>query len=239
MLPDKFREQYSTYLQDWVRAEEVLKMAERLKNEVFIPSIMELRYAARRVVQAELDFANGYATDDEIGAHLTEAIENCRKARHDAIDSAVNFVHEQLDVLKDNVGLPVLVQAFPGYAALRARINEIDERIVASRKNRAKLDDEYEAIKREHLTQIVDLYRQMECSRPAIESIIKKQKWDFVQGVILVGLVVGIAGSSLVTVADKQGVFNAFSVQANKPTEKINSTDPASVKTTNAGSKGD
>ena len=208
MLPEQFREQHDIYLKEWMRAEEVLKITERIKNETFIPSIKELRYASRRVVQADIDFNNKLAIEEAVRAHLTEAIENCRKARHDAIDSATNYIHEQLDKLSEQVGLAVLCQAFPNYASLRKTIKAIDERIVASRKDRCCLDDEYEKIKRDHLLKAVDLYHELECSEDAIKAIQKKQRKDFVLGIVGVGLVVGLIASGAILVADKKGYFD-------------------------------
>jgi hypothetical protein len=208
MLPEKFRGQHDAYLVAWMRAEEVLKITERIKNETFIPSIKELRYASRRIVQAHVDFHNNKATDEQITVHLTEATENCRKAQHDAVDSAINFVHEQLDKLSEQVGLAVLSKAFPRYVELRRVIRTIDERIVASRTNRCDLDDEYEAIKKDHLIEMVDLYCEMECSEDVIKSILKKDRRDFIVSVILVGLIIGAVVSVATLIGDKNGYFD-------------------------------
>lgn len=208
MLPEKFREQHDRYLDGWMRAEEVLKITERIKNETFIPSVKELRYASRRVVQAHIEVSAGNATDDGINVHLTEAIENCRKARHDAIDSAINFVHEQLDKVASTVGLAVLSQAFPRYAELRSRIRTIDERIVSSRRDRGAMDDEYETIKRDHLNQVVDCYFELESSADVIKDIQRAARRTFWLGVVGVGLVVGLFGGAAVIAAEKRGYFD-------------------------------
>lgn len=208
MLPEKFRQQHNAYLDAWMRAEEVLKETERIKNETFLPSIKELRYAARRIVQAHVDFQNGLATDEHISVHLVEAIENCHKARHDAIDSAVNFAHEQLDRLIDKADLAVVSQAFPRYAQLRKVIKQISERIIASRTNRNALDEQYEAIKREHLSELVELHLEMESSKDIIIAIQRKSRKDFLIGIVIVGTIVGMFAGAAVVVADKKGYFD-------------------------------
>ncbi len=217
MLPEEYRNQHDTYLKEWMRAEEVLKIAERIKNETFIPSIKELRYASRRVVQADVDLQAGMASEDQVRAHLTEAIENCRKARHDAIDSTINYIHEQLNKVQELAGLAVLCQAFPKYAELRTRIKAVDERIVASRKDRNALDDEYESIKRDHLKDAIDLCHELECSEDVIKDIQRKQRKEFVRGVIVVGFFVGVIASGAVLVLDKKGWFD-WAAAANSQT---------------------
>jgi hypothetical protein len=222
MLPEKFRDQHNLYLDSWMRAEEVLKIAERIKNETFIPSIKELRYASRRVVQAHVDFASGKATDEDIRVHLTEAIENCRKARHDAIDSAINFVHEQLDAVCQSVGLAIISQAFPRYTQLRGKIKAVDARIVSSRKDRHALDDEYETIKRDHLTEVVDLYHELECSQDVIKSIQRKERNSLLIGGALLGLIIG----SLVVIADKRGYFDWAAIESVQPAAQAAASTP-------------
>lgn len=223
MLPERFREQHDRYLDGWMRAEEVLKITERIKNETFIPSVKELRYASRRVVQAHIEVGTGNATDDCIHVHLTEAIENCRKARHDAIDSAINFVHEQLDKVSSTVGLAVLSQAFPRYAELRGRIRAIDARIVLSRRDRGVIDDEYEAIKRDHLNQVVDCYFELESSADVIKDIQRRERRTFWLGVVGVGLFVGLVGGAAVIAAEKHGYFD-WAVSSHAQSAKIPTT---------------
>lgn len=211
MLLTKFKKHHDTYLEEWMRAEGVLKLVERIKVEVFIPSIMELRYAARRIVQAHVDFNTGNATDDHLETHFIEAIENCKKARHDAIDSAIAFIHEQYNKLYEAVGLPLISKGYPKYSELRREMLEIDTHIVESRKNRNGLDDIYETIKREHLKKVVDLYIELETSKEAIEQIRSQEKRDFWIAVVGVSFIVGLVGALVITVADKSGAFDWIS----------------------------
>lgn len=208
MLLAKFKKHHDLYLEEWVRAEEVLKLVERIKVEVFIPSIMELRYAARRIVQAHVDFNAGNATNDHLETHFIEAIENCKKARHDAIDSAIVFIHEQYNKLCEAVGLPLISKGFPKYSELRREMMEIDTHIVESRKNRNGLNNNYETIKREHLKKVVDLYLELETSKEVIEEIRRKEQKDFWVSVVGVAFIICIVGGVIVIVADKMGVFD-------------------------------
>ena len=222
MLPEKFQKLHGDYLHEWMRADEVLKMVERLKIEVFIPSINELRYAARRIVQAEL-LGLSQSHDDEaiqkkeetIRIHLIEAIENCRKARHDAIDSAVNYAHQEITNLVKLVGVVSVIKIYPEYKELSKKIKKIDALIINSRKERTSLDDEYEKIKNDHLKQIVDLNEKLMRSELLFNAEIKQRKNAMRIAVaisVLVGwfinLVISVLGSAIVTMADKIHFFD-------------------------------
>jgi hypothetical protein len=204
-LPQEFEPLHETYLRQWGHAEEVLKMVERVKNEAFYPSIKELRYAARRVVDAHNEAARPKPDHESIKVHLIEAIENCRKARHDAVDSAINFIHDELDKLVRLAGLDTVHQAFPSYGALQVRLRDVSELIVQSRKARTALDDKYEEVKREHLTEIVAWYGEMQTAIPVIGAIQRRRKNDFWVSAFVIGVVIGSIVAVGAIALDKRG----------------------------------
>lgn len=222
MLPEKYREKYFEFVEAWEKAEEVLKKVERIKNEVFIPSINELRYAGRRIVQAHSEYKNmlqnvddvmGDCQSDHIDTHLTEAIENCRKARHDAIDSAINFVHERLDKIVGAFGLTLVLQAFPEYRDLRILIQDMDRKIVESRGGRVKMDGNYEEMKQNHLDKLVEFSSLLENSGVIIAQIAFEKKKDFFKVAIVAGSIVGILTSLLLVFLDKNQMLNFMIMQ--------------------------
>jgi|CXWL01.1.fsa_nt_gi hypothetical protein len=213
MLLQKFKKHHDAYIVEWVQAEEVLKLVERIKGEVFIPSIMELRYAARRIVQAHVDFNAGNTTDDCLETHFIEAIENCKKARHDAIDSAIAFIDDQYTKLTDTVGLLLITRGFPQYPEFRKEMRKIDTLVVESRKNRNGLNSSYETIKKEHLEKMVDLYFEMESSKEVIDLLRKKERKDFWISIVTASFVIGIVVALIITFADKRGLFDWMKAQ--------------------------
>ena len=158
LTQEDFDKLSATLREDWMKAEEVLKIVERMKNEAFLPSINELRYAGRRYVQAEMSYLSKSENDWTIHVHLIEAIENCKKARHDCIDSAINFIHERIETTTMLAGYKVVMKKFPHIGDIWKEIEDIDRRIIKSRKDRKNIDDEYENIKRTHLKKVVNLY---------------------------------------------------------------------------------
>lgn len=236
MLPDQLKPQYQIFLDEWMRAEEILKLTERIRNEAFIPSIKELRYAARRIVQAQIEYRSGTPNLESINVHLIEAIENCRKARHDALDSAVNFVQDQLDKLVLAVGLDTVAICFPKYTELKPQLKKVSNLIVESRKTRVTLDDQYEQIKRDHLSSICDLYTEMEVARDAIKALEKRRRNEFWKAALIIGVIISAIIGILIAVGtiilEKRGYFDGF-----KPTAGLNQSTPHPVvnKTKNKG----
>jgi len=75
---------------EWNRAETDIKTAETVVNNIVIPSVKELRYAGRRIIDAIMEMtANPSAYDPaRVRALLDDAHFDCHRARHDAIDAA-------------------------------------------------------------------------------------------------------------------------------------------------------
>jgi hypothetical protein len=209
-LPQEFESLHEAYLRDWGHAEEVLKMVERVKNEAFYPSIKELRYAARRVVDAHNEAARPTPDREVIQVHLIEAIENCRKARHDAVDSAINFIHGELDKLVKLAGLDTVHEAFPSYAKLQLSLTHVSTLIVESRKTRIALDDKYEVVKRTHLTEIVDWYGEMQTAIPVISAIRRRRRRDFWLSALVIGLVIGLFVAIAAIAIEKRATWTGW-----------------------------
>ena len=192
MLPERFDKEHQQFLDEWMQVEEALKQTERIKNEAFIPSINELRYAARRVVQADIDLKNNCATDDDVRRHLIEAIENCIKAKHDAVDSAINYIHEKLDEACTSIGYPRIIAVFPEYVEARKKIREIDKLVIESRKNRSTLTQHYFEIEKRHLNEMVEFYLKLETCPKIVASMARRDRLVFFGTAIAAGIVLAL-----------------------------------------------
>ena len=160
---DDFRRRLSRL---WMRAEETMKLAERMEGRVIEASVQELRYAGRREMQAHLLrlAAGGQELTeekyDEWLTHATEACENCVKARDDAVDSAVAFITNEVEQSVNKIGLDKVLAEFPGLSEFRRHVRECDRLVTESRGDRSKLDDNYSKIESEHLPEAIQRYRQ-------------------------------------------------------------------------------
>ena len=76
---------------EWDKAEQLMKLAERLRAKVIHPSVNELRYAGRRLVDA-LNVADDVERDEEkrrdFGRFIGDCLFRIHCAQHDAIDRA-------------------------------------------------------------------------------------------------------------------------------------------------------
>jgi len=83
---------------EWDKAEHSLKIAEQVGNQVIFPAIKELRYAGRRIVDALAECASG-GDANKVRALLDDALFDCYRARHDAVDASISTIAAELDVL--------------------------------------------------------------------------------------------------------------------------------------------
>lgn len=191
----------------WNETESRVKQAERLRAEVVIPSIKELRYAGRWLVDVLLLILPQVEDKlDEAGrSHLVnclfEASQNCVRAKNDAIDASVLFVHQRLEQMKDAFGILNVAVWFPDYFAMLHKIKEVDGVITRSRgEERPDRNSLYDDIAKEHLPRIVEIYHSMVASEDAIREAVKleqkiqekKEKGDRAKWWI--SLIVGICG---------------------------------------------
>lgn len=143
----------------WERAEFVLKTAEMISNGVVLPSVFELRYSGRRmidVLRVELNESSENTDSNSYYSihHLRDAIRTTNRATHDAIDASVGATRDAV------------------YAALSSshptpEINEdlrflshVENIIAASRADRSKRDEAYDYLVVEALPKIVMIHRR-------------------------------------------------------------------------------
>jgi hypothetical protein len=73
---------------------------------------------------------------DAICRYLADAIEDCVKAKHDAIDAMLDFVTIWFKETEDQIGLRHLTQTFPDYLEVTAHIIAVQDKVARSREDR-------------------------------------------------------------------------------------------------------
>lgn len=132
---------------EWIRAENLLKEIERLRHELAIPSVNELRYAGRRLVDGLAELKKGDATGAE--QEFLQAIHHCRSARQDAADAAIFFLNSSLDAAEMTYGSDALIRVNPNIRQFRLelyRLNEMAQEARANRLIRSEIYDKIEEI---------------------------------------------------------------------------------------------
>lgn len=198
----------------WNKVEGQLKKTERIRLEVVITAVNELRYGGRIAVDAiaiaghpELDVAE---KTRQLAQKLNEIRANCIRARADTTDALVLFFHKHLALNIEEFGMSAVITHFPHYTEMAAKIKEINEFMALSREDRLKRQDIYEKINDDHLPALEQLYYEMvSVSDELIEDLNEQRardsrdtffgKYGFVFGIV--GCVLGALGIFL-TLAD-------------------------------------
>lgn len=95
-------------------AEAHLKRVERLEQKLLIPSINELRYAAKHLLDALTT-----ADADHQVEHFDKAVRHCQRASYDAVEVVLMFHLEQLKRFQDDYRTIVIDLKIIDYPSLR------------------------------------------------------------------------------------------------------------------------
>ncbi|CAN7316452.1 hypothetical protein [Mesorhizobium sp. LjRoot246] len=167
--PDKIAVAFAKVRSEWNRAEKAIKLAEQVNKEIVNPAIYELRYGARRVVEA-------FDLDDPTAAekHLQDAYFDCCRARHDAIDAATSKMTAVMDLAVQKLGADVVLQYFPEFTALVHRLGAVCDLIAESREDRKNRDKIYAVIEADDLGELVKIYNKFKASEPLLKAAAAK-----------------------------------------------------------------
>lgn len=218
---------------EWNKAEGLMKLAERVRAEVVFPSVNELRYAGRRLIDAwsVIPNINDAAVKSDFDGYFKDALFRCHCAQHDAIDATVLFVQAAIDEYEKEFGAALLLTHFPEVADLRLSLKEADDLIVSSRKDRGKRSDEYDKLAATHLPNITLIYSKIQTNRKSLEALVadkaaseRRDNWRYRGniiwglGIALLSAILGIAGTlltpSITKAISKRAPVASVSVQA-------------------------
>jgi hypothetical protein len=177
--------------EEWNQAEEDVKVAEQICNEIVIPAIKELRYAGRRVIDAIAKMHAGAATE-EIEVLLREARFDCHRARHDAIDAGTSKIAIDLEIMVEKLGTEVILPVYPGFPALFKQLRDVRAKIRASRKDRNNRPAIYQVIESIDFPRFVDAFNEMRDSEDLMKGMAKRRRRSETIGVG--GAALGILG---------------------------------------------
>ncbi len=189
---DDFRSLLDCIHKEWNRAEGDIKQAEQVCSKVIEPAINELRYAGRRLIDA-IGSANAEGDHRHVESLLTDALFDCHRARHDAVDAATSKIALDLDILRDKLGIDVVLQAFPSFPVLMGEVDSVREKIVASRKIRENRENIYTGIEAVDFPALVSSYNRFKASEPIMRELAKKRRWERVW--TLAFGIIGIVGT--------------------------------------------
>jgi hypothetical protein len=184
MLNEKLDARLRELIAQWNIAERRIKQAENARaQEIVSSAIFELRYAGRKVVDAiHLVLTHSWQDDEnieeQIHAYIDDAIEDCVKAKHDAIDAVMSFVVRWFSEQERLIGLRNVQHFYPNYLPLTAKIADIQGKIEQSRGDRTRLRESiYDEIENNGYDDILELYKEMRSSRRRVDKVIWRERW--------------------------------------------------------------
>jgi len=200
---------------EWDLAEAEIKLAEQVGSEVVIPSINELRYAGRRVIEA-MALPQHPSSYQKLQELLSDSRFFCHRARHDAIDAAVAIMVENLEVMMETIGPATVMSCFADFGTLRLGLHKVQMNIVSSRKDRENRSAIYRTVSECDFPELVRLHAELRLSEPIMTQIAEASRREtrknhiFGWGGIIfgaVGLIVGVLGFTTAVFAWKYPHF--------------------------------
>jgi hypothetical protein len=192
---DDFEQLLNSVLIEWNRAEEDIKIAEQVANKVVNPSIKELRYAGRRIVEALIKFQKS-APNHEISALLNDALFDCYRARHDAIDAGTSKIAIDLDIMTSKLGYEVILPVHPAFPKLFQDLQKIREKIIESRRDRENRENIYSVLEVSDFPALVKAFNELKGNEHMMIAMAKRRRRSE-----LIGIVGGIAAVLAIFVA--------------------------------------
>lgn len=156
-------------------AEENIKLCEQIASRAIIPAINELRYAGRRIVDA-LNKACKGGSEQEVRALLEDARFNCHRARHDALDAALDVMALDFDNLTKRLGTDAVIQAYPDFQSLYRDLMKARRQIRLSRGDRENRNAIYETISNVNFPSIADRNDDLITCKPIALAAAAKSK---------------------------------------------------------------
>ena len=168
---------------EWDKAEHAIKIAEQISGQVVFPAIKELRYAGRRIIDALAVIANS-GSEQEFRALIDDALFDCYRARHDAVDAAISTILAEIRVAFRTLGYRPVLDAFPDARKLLLALIAAQEKVASSRGIRKDRDKLYADIENVDLPELVRLYREFQASNEIMRGLAKHDRFWPLAGII-------------------------------------------------------
>jgi len=175
----------------WNKAEAAIKLAENVNNKVVNPAIFELRYAGRRLMEAEE--AKSVGDFDGACSKLADAHFDCCRAQHDAIDAATSKISQSLDSATKQMSPKTVIEIYPKFSDTYSKLHAVRQKISESRENRDCRDTVYDAIADVDLPELVRDYNEFKSCAPLMRRQALFERWTIIFAGIIT-LVVGVIG---------------------------------------------
>jgi hypothetical protein len=188
---DDYAELLNSVLVEWNRAEEDIKIAEQIASKVVNPSIKELRYAGRRIVEALVKMQSDGPAQD-IRELLNDALFDCHRARHDAIDAGTSKIAIDIEIMISKLNYEVILPVHPTFPTLVKDLRKVRIKIRESRRNRENREAIYSVIESVDFPALVKSYEDLRENENIMKAIARRRRRSELIGVL--GAAFGVLG---------------------------------------------
>jgi hypothetical protein len=173
-LPDEYRTTLDELTKAWDRAERSIKSAENVCEDVVSPAVNELRYAGRKLVESWQLLVAGKAEDAK--ERLRDALFDCCRAEHDAIDAATATMAMRTLNATDSMGYDTVLKSFPDFPQLTRSLAAIQRLAEESRAERNNRQATYALMQEAQFPELLRLYREFLDSEEMMRAMAKAER---------------------------------------------------------------
>jgi hypothetical protein len=171
----EFAKIFAEIQQEWDKAEHCIKLCEQFSKNVNIPSVKELRYAGRRIIDALNDAQQDHVKEDVL-KKLNDALFRCHCAQHDAIDVSLDIMALDFDNMEKRLKYPAIVAAYPSFSELYADFASARQLTAKSRGDRRDRQAIYETVTQTNLPELAKKYSALKACKPIMLAFAAKAK---------------------------------------------------------------
>jgi hypothetical protein len=161
---------------EWNRAEADIKTAEHVVANIVIPSVKELRYAGRRLVEALHLIITSPEDVRTITSLLDDACFDCCRARHDAVDAATGKIALDIDTMVSKLGYDSILPACPSFPRLFRELQAVRAKIAESRGKREDRESIYSVLEAIDFPSLVASFNELRASEDMMKALAKKSR---------------------------------------------------------------
>jgi hypothetical protein len=210
---EEINELFRRVRDEWDSAEKNVKAAEQAVKKPVVPAINELRYAGRKLVDALHAFSNGRDVE-AAKEHLGHALYSCHCAKHDAIDVCVSVMIAHIDTAKNRYGFNTILAAFPQLTEMLACMDDVNEKIQASRLDRGDREKIYASITNENIPRLEEYYKKFKSAEKVFSSVNWGKRMGWLVPVVVAIIAAGVAIGIGIYNHPKQPAANSPSIDA-------------------------
>lgn len=174
-ISDAVRESLTQIRHEWDCTERVLKEAETTCEKVVFPSIQELRYAGRRLVDG-LNVLFEEGREDKALDLLRDALFDCHRARHDAVDAVHSKVAGDMRLAVEYLGRDVVLSIFPEITEVQKLLHAIGRDLAEAREDRRDRDRIYKEIIVDDFRKLIGLHAVFLENEQAMKEMAERQR---------------------------------------------------------------